>query len=336
MTSLSMRAPVFAETGHFTCVPNALFDWVQPLLSLSAWSVLCVIVRRTRGWGKSSDAISYQQIKKATGLKSDATVAKALAELLSEECFGQSLICRQTPDDSLRRQGGTTCYVLNSRFEVEAVRDEEEKTTSSFEEGDRTSLENEAASSIIEVEAPRSSSFFEDTKERASSSRSPSNFRFDCAKQTRNQDESPPPVLPQTPIFKAVCAATQRDPTLVSPKMCAQLVACADRLAAAGYEAAQVELAAKRWPLATAPYPSQLLDNIQALLAARPASPRCSDPSVFDAPPHATHPSHAPRPVANASPRNGARTASGVSPSRFENAAERKGRKWAQWLDAIA
>ncbi|BCM88782.1 hypothetical protein IAD21_00624 [Abditibacteriota bacterium] len=354
-SSLASRA-IFAESGHFTAMHNALFDWVQPRLSLSAWSVLCVIVRRTRGWDKKYDAISYKQIKAATGIKSTATISKALNELLSEFPFGKPLLRRQKSNERAASCREATRYALNPRFEIEVSRQrpeasvsrgegewrEEENSDLSFQGltvGDVSppleSLEIRA-SVFEEPEAVHPSSFeapeavrpseIEDTKE------TPISYRVENSKcEYARTNSTPPPAQlnhltthqPDHPaLLAAVGAATLRDPAIVSAKMRSQLVACARTLERAGYRAEHIELAAQRWPHPTAPYPSQLLDNIQSLLNARPASQsrraKSSNPAAIPAP-------------------SDRRVSAGNLPGRprFECAADRKSRKWADWLSEL-
>ena len=99
----------FHDQGHYTEVHNMAFDYIMPRVSGSAWKVLCLIIRKTKGWGKRSDEISYSQIKDGTGIKNDLTVKKALGELLKLGCI-------------LKRAGETqfkpTRYALNRNFAI--------------------------------------------------------------------------------------------------------------------------------------------------------------------------------------------------------------------------
>lgn len=72
----------YIDQGNFTQMHNANFDHIMPLLSGSAWKVLCLIIRKTKGWQKEEDDIAYSQLKAGTGIKSDATISKAIKELL--------------------------------------------------------------------------------------------------------------------------------------------------------------------------------------------------------------------------------------------------------------
>lgn len=171
MTNSSQTVFPFLEQGHFTPMHNSLFDYVQPRLSLSAWAVLCVIVRNTKGWGKKHDRISYSQIKCGTGIKSDATIAKALKELLSDTTFGTALVLCQTPEANRKSQRNGNDYALNPRFEVELFgpKTQQKPRFRSLENEERTS---EKVSKNEEREVFRSSknevvrsSKNEDTKE---------------------------------------------------------------------------------------------------------------------------------------------------------------------------
>ena len=63
-------------------VPNAFVDDVLADLGGSACKVYLLIVRKTRGWQKEKDCISYSQIQKIAGVKSHETIKNALNELL--------------------------------------------------------------------------------------------------------------------------------------------------------------------------------------------------------------------------------------------------------------
>ena len=61
-------------------LPNAFVDEMLAQVSGNACKVYLLIVRKTRGWQKEKDCISYSQIQKITGISS-ATVSKAIDEL---------------------------------------------------------------------------------------------------------------------------------------------------------------------------------------------------------------------------------------------------------------
>lgn len=71
----------FKECGNYIPVHRLCFDLIMPSLSPNAWKVLCLIVRKTDGWGKHSDPISYSQLMAGTGIKGTATLRNALMEL---------------------------------------------------------------------------------------------------------------------------------------------------------------------------------------------------------------------------------------------------------------
>lgn len=63
-------------------LPNAFVDEMLCKLSGNACKIYLLIVRKTRGWHKEADKISYSQIQKYTGINHRATVSKAIDELL--------------------------------------------------------------------------------------------------------------------------------------------------------------------------------------------------------------------------------------------------------------
>lgn len=66
---------------NYTQCPNVFFDEILKNLSGSATKVFCVIMRKTFGWQKERDRISYSQIMELTGIGSRSSVSKAIKEL---------------------------------------------------------------------------------------------------------------------------------------------------------------------------------------------------------------------------------------------------------------
>lgn len=87
-----MSVKPFDVSGWFP-LHNAVVDMIMPRLSSSAFKVLMVTIRQTHGWvrqvggdphlRKESDVISYSQFLEKTGIKSSATLSKALKECLA-------------------------------------------------------------------------------------------------------------------------------------------------------------------------------------------------------------------------------------------------------------
>jgi len=67
--------------GGFTQFPNHVLDEIMPKLSPNGWKLFCLIWRKTAGWNKTDDHISYSQIMDATGIKNKTTVRSAIKEL---------------------------------------------------------------------------------------------------------------------------------------------------------------------------------------------------------------------------------------------------------------
>ena len=74
----------YKEVESFTIVHNYLFDEVMPNVKPNAWKVLCLIVRKTYGWQKDSDHISFTQIKEGTGMSSPQTITNAIKQLAGD------------------------------------------------------------------------------------------------------------------------------------------------------------------------------------------------------------------------------------------------------------
>jgi phage replication O-like protein O len=133
----------FADQGNFTAIHNYVFDVIMPSLPPNAWKVLCFVIRKTHGWQKRSDHLSYSQIVEGTGIKSPATISAALKELVSRK------FVLTTSSDKWE----ATSYSLNTTLKIEA--------TSKNEVGASTSKNEAVSTTEIEV-APTSKN--EDTE----------------------------------------------------------------------------------------------------------------------------------------------------------------------------
>src|SRR4051812_12100714 len=104
-----MHIQPFSDDGGFTCLTNYVLDVVMPSLPPNAWKVLCFVIRKTRGWNKEKDRLSYSQIAGGTGIHSDATICAAL-KLLIERRFVVA-----SPGSAWKAM----TYSLNSTLEIE-------------------------------------------------------------------------------------------------------------------------------------------------------------------------------------------------------------------------
>lgn len=66
--------------GNFTRIPNIFLDEYSRDLSCAELRVMQLILRKTYGWSKESDAISFRQFEEITGL-GRAAIAKAIKSL---------------------------------------------------------------------------------------------------------------------------------------------------------------------------------------------------------------------------------------------------------------
>jgi len=133
--------PFEPQEKGYTIVDNVVFDYILPELTANGWKVLCFIIRKTKGWHKEWDGLSYSQIMKGTGIKSSATVSKVLTELLDGDYI------RQVKADD---QFTAARYALNTALEIEVA--------------NGTTSENEADANSDSKLEPTSES--EDTKQR--------------------------------------------------------------------------------------------------------------------------------------------------------------------------
>ena len=70
-------------------ISNSVIDEYLSRMSGNAWKCYGLIVRKTRGWQKTHDSLSTSQIQKATGIKSEETVEKAINELIELGLIGK-------------------------------------------------------------------------------------------------------------------------------------------------------------------------------------------------------------------------------------------------------
>lgn len=70
-------------------IANSVIDEYLSKMSGNALKCYILIVRKTRGWQKTHDSLSISQIQKATGIKSEETVQKAINELVELGLIGK-------------------------------------------------------------------------------------------------------------------------------------------------------------------------------------------------------------------------------------------------------
>lgn len=73
------------EAPNYTQIPNVYFDYIMQTLNQTENIVFLVIMRKTFGWHKKKDNISYSQIMELTGIKSRSTISTALKGLIEKE-----------------------------------------------------------------------------------------------------------------------------------------------------------------------------------------------------------------------------------------------------------
>lgn len=112
------------DAGNWFPINNAVFDHIMPELAPNAFKVLCWIIRQTRGWQadpngdpkerKMADRISYSQFLPHTGIKSDATLTKAI-----RECVERGYVLRYPV--GTERGKPAYIYALNVEYTLEVV-----------------------------------------------------------------------------------------------------------------------------------------------------------------------------------------------------------------------
>ncbi|EGQ8533120.1 hypothetical protein GOZ68_07510 [Vibrio parahaemolyticus] len=93
-------------------VPNAVIDDLMANLSPNALKCYLLIVRKTTGWGKTSDRISESQFMDKTGIKNVKTVRSALVELVELGLIHQDKKRGQITEYSLVLDSENQCQKL--------------------------------------------------------------------------------------------------------------------------------------------------------------------------------------------------------------------------------
>lgn len=91
----------------YTQFSNDAIDTVMREVSPNAWKIITVAIRKTYGWHKQADTISYSQFIELTGISSRATISSAIKEVLEKGIL-------------LRRENGNSYeYELNRDYMVQ-------------------------------------------------------------------------------------------------------------------------------------------------------------------------------------------------------------------------
>jgi len=101
----------FNQSGHYVAIHDSVFDVIMRKCPPNAFKVLMLVIRNTEGWRREEDAISYSQIRRATGIASDSTVHDAIGWLLDEGM----ILATKSPRDGVTQ---TTRYQINRQYQV--------------------------------------------------------------------------------------------------------------------------------------------------------------------------------------------------------------------------
>lgn len=108
MTQPQIVKPFYNQNGY-TEFNNYVLDYIMPKLSPNAWKVLCFIIRKTKGWQKEQDQLSFRQIMNGTGISNRTTVSNAIKELER----GNYIIVQHIHDKIT-----SNTYALNTDLEI--------------------------------------------------------------------------------------------------------------------------------------------------------------------------------------------------------------------------
>lgn len=76
---------------NYTQFSNDAIDLVMRDVSPNAWKVITVAIRKTSGWHKKRDVISYSQFQELTGIKSRTTLSNAIKEVVDKNILIKSV-----------------------------------------------------------------------------------------------------------------------------------------------------------------------------------------------------------------------------------------------------
>jgi len=79
-----MKIKPFSGAGGYTTFDNAILDYIMPCCNPNTWKILCVAIRKTRGWSKEEDKISITQFMELAGIKSKPTAWRAVKDAVSK------------------------------------------------------------------------------------------------------------------------------------------------------------------------------------------------------------------------------------------------------------
>ena len=108
----------FEGVGYFTSFPNDAIDYVMPICKPNTWKLVCLVIRKTIGFHKKEDEISWSQFKELTGMASYETLSNALNDAVEMGVF--------LKNDKTH----THTYKLNKRYEYRIGDEKDTKTVS--------------------------------------------------------------------------------------------------------------------------------------------------------------------------------------------------------------
>lgn len=137
-------------------LPNAFVDEMLDKVSGNACKVYLLIVRKTRGWQKEKDCISYSQIQKIAGIKSHETIKNALNELLELGLIKVKQGNEKTPNQ----------YRLNDSYGTTKTVEHKSKGTTEIVEAS-TEIVEQGTTEIVDTENNISKTTNKKTKAKA-------------------------------------------------------------------------------------------------------------------------------------------------------------------------
>lgn len=106
---------------NYTQIPNVYFDEIMQTLTTAENTLFLLIMRKTFGWHKKKDKISYSQLRELSGISSNDTVKKAIEGLIKKDLIkaekkGQIISYEVTITETVKDNDSNLYRNCNSTF----------------------------------------------------------------------------------------------------------------------------------------------------------------------------------------------------------------------------
>lgn len=154
-----------------------MFDNILPICTPNEFKILMVIFRKTRGWNKDTDKISYSQFRKLTGISSNSTIKNNLDSLVKKGMILQvagtggstseySLNQDYEPADYRKCNDLITESVTSTVTESVNTKETNKQTLKKTNAGGKTPAQSKIMQDMLKARAEVNSPEFQEKKER--------------------------------------------------------------------------------------------------------------------------------------------------------------------------